>query len=118
MDTQIIRKQLLSISAIVKTMLAELDDSKQSAPKQAKQKRSVCPVCDLDFTGDDPDNGRGVHSRCYKRLQRESKLQESEEAGVLLPKQKVGRKRLIDVDAIIDKTKNLSKKSGRNSKDS
>lgn len=118
MDTQIIRKQLLSISAIVNSLLAELEEQKQSATKEARKERVFCPVCDLPFSDKDPDDGRGVHSRCYKRLQRENKLQESEEAGVLLPKKKVGRKRLIDIDAIIDKTKNLSKKSGRNPKDS
>tara|TARA_R110000868_G_scaffold389115_1_gene658278 strand:- start:1066 stop:1422 length:357 start_codon:yes stop_codon:yes gene_type:complete len=118
MDTESIRKQLLSISAIVNSMLAAMEQPKQPTASDARQKRVFCPVCDLPFTDGDPDDGRGVHSRCYKRLQREDRLQESEEAGVLLPKKKVGRKRLIDIDAIIDKTKNLSKKSGRNPKDS
>jgi hypothetical protein len=117
MDQQLIRKQLLSISAIVNSLLADMDNSSRVNVQPKLQKRVSCSVCDLLFTDDDPDNGRGVHSRCYKRIQRENKIQESEEAGILLPKQKAGRKKLIDVDAVIDKSKNLNKKPGRNSKD-
>lgn len=57
MDTQIIRKQLLSISAIVNSLLAELEEQKQSATKEARKERVFCPVCDLPFSDKDPDDG-------------------------------------------------------------
>jgi hypothetical protein len=115
METQKLKNQLLSIANTIQAILSELPD-KSNETVRGEEHRNSCPVCKKAFSDTDPMMSRGVHSRCYKRIQRENKLEEAELSGVLLPKTQSGRRKLIDLDKIINGLQEPKKKPTRNPK--
>lgn len=115
METQKLKNQLLSIA---NTIQAILNDLSESPPETLRFQgsRDHCPVCKEAFSEDDPMTSRGVHSRCYKRIQRANRLEEAELSGVLLPKAQVGRRKLIDLNEVINGLQESKKKTTRNPK--
>ncbi len=82
----------------------DLDKSKELKPVSGIDLgRTVCPVCSGKLD-DGTGLERGVHSRCYKRLQREKRITEAEMTGILFPKQAAGRRPTIDLDAVLSKS--------------
>lgn len=115
METQKLRKQLLTIANVLQAILNDLPDN-ELKPARNIVDRDNCPVCRLPFTDDDPIAQRGVHGRCYKRIQREGKLEEAELSGIILPKTHSGRPKSIDLNKIINPPQEPQKKSARNPK--
>ena len=115
METQKLKNQLLSIANTIQAILSELPETAIEAVR-IQEHRDNCPVCKQVFSDEDPMMSRGVHSRCYKRIQRENRLEEAELSGVLLPKIQSGRRKLIDLNEVINSPQELKKKPARNSK--
>lgn len=115
METQKLKNQLLSIANVIQAILNDLSESTNEAAR-LQGHRDHCPVCDKAFSEKDPMTSRGVHGRCYKRIQREKRLEEAELSGVLLPKAQVGRRKLIDLNEVINGLQESKKKTTRNPK--
>jgi hypothetical protein len=115
METQKLKNQLLSIANTIQAILSELAE-KPTETVRSEEHRSICPVCKEAFSDSDPMGSRGVHGRCYKRIQREKRLEEAELSGVLLPKVQSGRRKLIDLNEVINGLQESKKKPARNPK--
>lgn len=94
-----VRKNIQSAIVALQKALSALGTQEPSAP--TAQTRTVCPVCNGEMKPD--ATIRGVHPKCYQRLQREDRLDEAELLGVLLPKDSPGRKKLINLDNVLQK---------------
>jgi hypothetical protein len=96
-----LRERLLKLAAELQNIASELAEEPL---KVVEQERTNCPIC-----GESLDDGfrviRGVHERCYKRLSREKRLGDAELSGVVLPKEKTGRKTKIDLDEVLPNAK-------------
>jgi hypothetical protein len=115
METQKLKNQLLAIANTIQAILSELSDNPVKVVGD-KEHRNNCPVCKEPFSELDPMGSRGVHGRCYKRIQRENRLEEAELSGVLLPKVQSGRRKLINLDDVINGLQEPKKKPTRNPK--
>ena len=115
METQKLKNQLLSIANTIQAILSELPETAIETVR-SQSRRDNCPVCKQAFTEKDPMMSRGVHSRCYKRVQRENRLEEAELSGLLLPKVQSGRRKLINLDEVINGLQESKKKPTRNPK--
>ena len=108
MENQEIRIRVVKAIASLQDLLIAIDSDKLKEAKPVSGvdlNRTVCPICKGNLD-DGTGLERGVHSRCYKRLQREKRITEAEMTGVLFPKQAVGRRTKIDLDEVL-KTSSL-----------
>lgn len=99
MDQLKLRQKLKTIILELQSVLADLEPNSLELPQEPP--RTTCPVCNQSLE-DGTRVVRGVHERCYQRLRRERRLADAEENGVLLPKEKTGRKTKIDLDEVLN----------------
>jgi hypothetical protein len=104
MDLLKLRQHLKSIILDLQSVLAELEPTAVDRPEEPA--RTTCPVC-AETLGDGTRIVRGVHERCYQRLRRECRLADAELSGILLPKEKTGRKTKINLDEVLLNAKSI-----------
>jgi hypothetical protein len=101
-----LRERLLRLAAELQSIASELAEEPLAVAGTKATTRTHCPIC-----GESLDDGtrivRGVHARCHKRLSRENRLGDAELSGILLPKEKTGRKTKINLDEVLMNAKSI-----------